>query len=265
MTYSRRSLRDLRALHLPDHLRVGERIEIRERLEVDAVGLPVEEQRVRLDRVQHRRRRALGNVDVDGPQVLGQDRGRRSVFRPDVLEHGGVAGLLGMMVDDQVHAIDQIAEVVRLDVHHRDAIEFGERCRRDRLDVHVEQVDHPQVFRARHALHGADDRRGLRAPEHVPQREAAGQRVGIGIVVQQDQHAVGVAEVALILLDPRPRQRPAEFGQQRSAEQLGHRQVRHVRELGAKLVGPLGGRGRAQAEHVHQRAARVAHRLQHLA
>ena len=48
-------------------------------------------------------------------------------------------------------------------------------------------------------------------------------RVGIGVVVQQDQHAVGVAEVPLVLLDPRAGQRPAELGEQRPAEQLRHR------------------------------------------
>ena len=43
----------------------------------------------------------------------------------------------------------------------------------------------------------------LRAAEHVAQREAARHRVGIRIVVQQDQDAIGVAEVALVLLHAR--------------------------------------------------------------
>ena len=38
--------RDFRPLHLADHGRVRQRIEVRERLEIDAVGLAVEEQRV---------------------------------------------------------------------------------------------------------------------------------------------------------------------------------------------------------------------------
>ena len=49
---------------------VGERVEIRERLDVDAVRLTVEEQRVRLDGVEHRGRHALRDVDVDRAQVL---------------------------------------------------------------------------------------------------------------------------------------------------------------------------------------------------
>ena len=69
-------MRDFRAFHLADQRGVGQRIQVRERLEIDAVGLAVEEQRVRLDRVEHRRRRALRDVDVDGAQVLGQDRAR---------------------------------------------------------------------------------------------------------------------------------------------------------------------------------------------
>ena len=81
ITYSSRSLRDFRAFHLADQLRVGQRIEVREGLEVDAVGLPVEEQRVGLDRVEHRRRGALGDVDVDRAQVLGEDRARSTRSR----------------------------------------------------------------------------------------------------------------------------------------------------------------------------------------
>ena len=126
-----------------------------------------------------------------------------------------------MMIDDEVDAVEQAAEVVRLDVDRGDAVELLERGRRDRLDVDVEQVGHPQVLRPRHALHGADDGRRLGAAQQVAQREAAGQRVGIGIVVQQDQHAIGVGEVALVLLHARARQRPAELGEQRRAEQLG--------------------------------------------
>ena len=34
-----------------------------------------------------------------------------------------------MMIDDQIDAVDQPAEVVRLHVDHRDAVEFLERCR----------------------------------------------------------------------------------------------------------------------------------------
>ena len=128
----------------------------------------------------------------------------------------------------------------------------------------VEQVDHPQVLRPRHALHRADDRRRLGAAQDVAQRQAAGHRVGIGIVVQQDQHALGVAEVALILLDAGPRQRAAELGQQRPAEQLRHRQIGDVGKLGVELVGALAGRRGADAEDVDQRAAGVANRFENL-
>ena len=97
--------RDFGALHLANQRRVGERVQIRERLDVDAVGLPVEEQRVRLDRVEHRRGGPLRDVRVNGAQVFGQDGRRRAVVRPDVLEHRAVARLLGMMIDDQVDAV----------------------------------------------------------------------------------------------------------------------------------------------------------------
>src|SRR5688500_18206733 len=50
--------RDFRAFHLADERGVGERVEEGERLEVHAIGLSGEEQRVGLDCVEHRGRRA---------------------------------------------------------------------------------------------------------------------------------------------------------------------------------------------------------------
>ena len=195
--------RDFRAFHLADQRRVGQRVEIRERLDVHAVGLAVEEQRVRLDRVEHRRRDALGDVRVHRAQVLGQDRGRRSVVGADVLVDRRVARLLGVMVDHQVDAVDRAAEVVRLHVHHRDPIELLDLLGREDLDVDVEQVHHPLVLRPRDALQRRDDRRLLGCGAGRAQRQAAGHRVGIRIVVQEDEDAVGVAEEALILLNLR--------------------------------------------------------------
>ena len=240
--------RDVRAFHLPDQRRIGERIQERERLEVDAVRLAREKQRVRLDGVEHRRRRALGDVHVHRAQVLGQDRARRAVVGADVLEHRGVARLLGVVIDDQVHARQQAAEVVRLDVDRGDAIEGAELVRRQRLDLDVQQVGHPQVLGPRHALQRADDGGGARAAQHVPEREAGGHRVGVRLVVQQDQDAVGVGEIALVLLDARAGERSAELGGERGGEQ--RRQVQmgdlRARPPGARRgrAGPARGRRR---------------------
>ncbi len=63
-----------------------------------------------------------------------------------------------------------------------------------------------------------DDGRGSGAVQHRAQREAAGHRVGIGLVVEQDQDAIGVREVALVLLHAGARQRAAEFGEERRFE-----------------------------------------------
>ena len=125
----------------------------------------------------------------------------------------------------------QAAEVVRLHVHGRDALELLERRRRDLLDVDVEHVGHPQVLRPRHPLHRADDRRRLGAAQQVAQRQTARQRVGVGIVVEQDQDAIGIGEVALVLLHARARHRAAELGDQRRPHQLRQLEVGDVREL----------------------------------
>ena len=64
----------------------------------------------------------------------------------------------------------------------------------------------------------------------VAQRQAARHRVGIGIVVRQDQHAIRVVHVALILLDALARDRAAELGEERRSGQLGQRDRRDFRE-----------------------------------
>jgi hypothetical protein len=151
---------------------------------------------------------------------------------------------------------------VRLHVDHRDPLVLLDRLRRDRLDVDVEQVDHPHVLRPRDALDRPDDRGRLRPPQHVAQRQPARHRVWVGLVVQHDQHALGVAEVPLVLLHPRARQRSAEFGEQRTAEQLRHREIRDVREFVAEFFRALLGRRGADTADVDERSARIAHRLE---
>ena len=162
-----------------------------------------------------------------------------------------------MMIDDQVDAVDGAAEVVRLHVHHGDAVEVGELRRRDDLDVDVEQVHHPLVLGPGDALQRRDDRRLLGAAQHVAQRQAAGHRVGIRIVVQEDEDAVGVAEEALILLDLEAGEGAAELGEQRPAEQLRERQVVQLGELRLELLLALARVRGADAQHVDQRAAGV--------
>src|SRR5262249_21657084 len=124
--------------------------------------------------------------------------------------------------------------------------------RSDDLDMDVEQVRHPQVFWPGSALLRRDDSRLLGASQDVPQRKTAGHRVRIRIVVEQDQHVSSVAEEPLILLHSQTRQGPAEFGQERRAEEIGDRKVVDLRKEGADLVFALARLIGAHAEHVHQ-------------
>ena len=128
---------------------------------------------------------------------------------------------------------------MRLHVDGGDPLEVLQRRGRDLLDLDVEHVRHPQVLRPRHALDRADDRRGLGAPQQVAQREPAGQRVGIRIVVQEDEDAVGVGEVPLILLHARARHRAAQLGDERRANQLRQVEVRDVGQRGPLALGRL--------------------------
>ena len=128
----------------------------------------------------------------------------------------------------------------------------------DLLDLDVEHVGHPQVLRPRHPLHRADDRRRLGAAQQVAQREPARQRVGIGIVVEEDEDAVGVGEVALVLLHAGAGHRAAELGHQRRPEQLGEVEVGDFRPV---RVGPAVGPALAGVQDVDERAAGVADRV----
>ena len=110
---------------------------------------------------------------------------------------------------------------------------------RDRFDVNVEEVRHPDVFGPRHTFERRNDGRRPCAVQDGAQRQAAGHGVGIGLVVQQDQNAVGVGQIALILLHAGARQRAAEFGEERRFEELGQRQIRNVRKLIANGLGAL--------------------------
>src|SRR5690606_32360006 len=137
-----------------------------------------------------------------------------SVVGPDVLEDRRVTRLFGMMVDVQVDTGKQAAEVVRLDVDRRDAAEGSEVFRGVRLDLDVEQIDHADVFRTRHAAHGPDDGGRLGAAQDVAQGQAGRHRVRVRLVVQEDQNLVGVGEIPLVLLDAGAGQRTAELGRQ---------------------------------------------------
>ena len=251
-----------RPVHLADEGGVGEGVQEPERVEVRLVGVARQEQGVGLDRVEHRGGGALGDVGVDGAEVLGEDGAGRAVVGPDVLERRAVPGARGVVVDDQVHAVEQPAEVVRLHVDGGDAGELGQRAAAEQLDLDVEQVGHPQVLGPGDALERPDDGGRLGAAQQRAQGEAAGHRVGVGVVVQQDQDAVGVGEIALVLFDPRAGDRPFQRRPQRAPEQVGEGQPGDP-GLG-RLPAPfllLRAPGLFGVEQVHERAPRVAYRL----
>ncbi len=94
----------------------------------------------------------------------------------------------------------------------------------------------------------------------VAQREARRQRVRIGLVVEQDEHAVGVGEIPLVLLHARAGQRSAEFGGERRRQQLRQVEVRDLGHDRAQLFLMLAVRLAADVEDVQQAAAGVADR-----
>jgi hypothetical protein len=74
--------------------------------------------------------------------------------------------------------------------------------------------------------------------------------------VEQDEHAVRVGEVALVLLDARARHRPAQFGDERRPQQLREIEVRDVTLVVSPVGAPLAG-----VEGIDQRSPRIADRF----
>ena len=134
----------------------------------------------------------------------------------------------------------------------------------DDLDVDVEEVHHPLVLRPGDAMERGDDRRLLGAAQHVAQRQAAGHRVGVGIVVEQDEDAVGVAQESLVLLNLEAGERAAELGEERPAEQLGERQVVQLGKLRLELFFAFARIRGADPQDVDERAAGVPDGLENL-
>ena len=117
------------------------------------------------------------------------------------------------MVHDEIDSAELVAEVVRLDIDRGHAVVVVERLGRHGFDVDVEQVGHANVLGTGHAPDRSDDGRGLGASEQVAQCQPAGHRVGVGIVVEQDEDPVRVGEVALVLQNLRACQGTAEFSE----------------------------------------------------
>ena len=192
-----------------------------------------EQLRVALDAVGERRREPRPQLDLRGAHVLGQDRRGGAVRGPDVLDHGVVAGALGVVVDHEIHRAQPrgrlVAEHRRLYVEQRQRIELAELVGGERAHVDVERVDHRAVLGPRDLAEG-DQRRGRTlAPEQRAQRVAAGDAVGIGIGLEQDaellarlhqraqlHHAAQVVEVRELFFDVVADQR-AQAGAQQTA------------------------------------------------
>ena len=181
------------------------------------------------------------------------------------LKTARVAGLLGVMIDDQVDAVDQRR---RSSAAARRPSRCGRslrRCSGVIISTWMSSRFTIRWFSGRVTpCERADDRRLLGAAQHVAQRQAAGHRVGIGVVVQEDQDAVGVAEEALVLLDLEAGQRAAELGEQRAAEELRQREVVDLGKLRLEFFFALARVRGADAEHVDQRAAGVADGFENL-
>jgi hypothetical protein len=76
--------------------------------------------------------------------------------------------------------------------------------------------------------------------------------------VQQDQHAVGVRKVPLVLLDAGACQRPPQFGRQRRRQELGKVELRELRHDRPQFLHVPALDGAVHVEQVQQAAAGVA-------
>ncbi len=109
-----------------------------------------------------------------------------------------------MVVHHQVDVVQQAAEVVRLHVYRDYPVIPAERFGRERLHFDIEQLGHPQVLGAGDTMERAENRGGFLPVEQGAHGKPARQGVRVGIVVQEDEDAAGIVEVALVLLHKRP-------------------------------------------------------------
>jgi hypothetical protein len=121
--------------------------------------------RIALDSVQQRGREPRADLEPGRREVLGQDRRRRAVVGPDVVDRRFPAGALRVVVDHQVDVLqpqrDRLAEHVRLHVDQRDAVELVELIGFDRAHLEAERLDHRDVLGPLR-LAERDERRGRR-------------------------------------------------------------------------------------------------------
>ena len=165
------------------------------------------------------------------------------------------------MIDDEIHLVDDPAEVVGLYVNGCDPVELGERLAVQRLDMDVEEAGHPEVLGSRDPLERPDDRGGLGPVQEVAQGETAGHRVRIRVVVQQDQHTVGVGQIALVLLDPRACHRALQLRAKHAAQEVRQRQMSNLGRASSQFLLPPGAQRVSYVEQIDEDAAGIADRL----
>ena len=168
---------------------IGEEVEIGEGFEIRLGPSALEAEGVRLDAVEEGGGQALGDLDVGGAQVVGENRRGRPVGGPDVADVRAHRLLHGMVVDDEVDLHEALLEEGGLDVHHGHPVEAMHLSRGDRLHVDVEDLAHGDVLGSGDGAEGADGRSRPVAAQQGPEGERGRDGVGVGIVLHQDENA----------------------------------------------------------------------------
>ena len=105
------------------------------------------------------------------------------------------------MIDDQIDFRRGVREVWRLKIDNGNSIEFVHALFRDLLDLDLEQFDHRDIFRPCDASKGSQRCAPLVASKDLPQRQPAGDGIGVGIVLQQNKYGLRSLKPRLHLLD----------------------------------------------------------------
>jgi hypothetical protein len=204
---------------------------------VVAAGLATEQLGVALDAVDEGGGQARADLQLRGPNVLGEDRGGGAVGGPDVLEDGVVAAALGMVVDHHVHGAHPgrraLSEDGRLHVHQGQAVELVQLLREDGVHLDAQGLDHGEVLRPLDLSEGDHRSGGALASEQ------GAQGVGAGDAVDQPaelHHAPKVREMGELLVDVVAHQRaqagPEQarvFGEVLRIDPVGEDEHRRVR------------------------------------
>jgi len=123
-----------------------------------------------------------------------------------------------MVVDDDCHLRKLLLAERRLDVDHREGVEALKLVRGDPVDLDLQRLHHGHVLRARDGPEREEGRGGSGATDQGAEREAAGEGVRVGVVLEEDPDSFLAHQHVPETLHPHTERRPVHVGSEAVAQ-----------------------------------------------